>query len=57
MQAIQYPPSHPGFLIHQYHKDTYQECNNFKTPEKRTKPRNYSPEKKVYRTLEQSHLE
>lgn len=49
MQAIQLYPSHPNFLIHQYQYNGLQKRDFLKTPEKKTKPRNLSPNRKSFK--------
>lgn len=52
MQAIQYYHDHPALRRHHFYEPEHEERDErdyFKTPEKRTKARDYSPPKKPSR--------
>ena len=49
MQAFQVYPSHPALLRHQSFEADLEDKDIFRTPEKRTRPRNMSPPRKPTR--------
>lgn len=49
MEAIQFYPSHPGYLRHHFQHNDSEERDYFKTPQKKTKPRNLSPKRKTHK--------